>query len=308
MREAWSGISTRLALKVSTVNLFLVDYSLTNVYLSPARVPIAQSLPRMFPLEFDLTGWFPATKAPTITLSGGSTEAVTNIANEDSRDISIAQTIPDKDTQASQIPVSIVSQETIDEIQRRVDQVPITYLDNDDRYGGGDLDERLKRRLDEQENWCKVMNPMKPAEMVATAMENINAFLLNEYGRQLLPERELLFRSIFEKQEEMPEGILDWLEGGSPRQQKRLDGFRNMQKATKGTTLRELAEVWTTLHPKRESVAVNEACRWIYRTQMVFILFCQAFHYPYKDRLWGTSDLSPEEEFYLPGIVSPEWT
>jgi hypothetical protein len=126
MREAWIGISTWLALSIPTVNSFLVDHSLTNVYLSPARVPIAQSLPRMFPLEFDLAGWFPATKAPTITLSGGSTEAVTIITNEGSRDISIAQTIPDKDTQASQIPISIVSQETIDEIQRRIDQVPIT--------------------------------------------------------------------------------------------------------------------------------------------------------------------------------------
>jgi hypothetical protein len=51
-------------------------------------------------------------------------------------------------------------------------------LDNDDWYGGGDLDERLKRRLDGQEKWCKVMNSMKPTEMVATAMSNINAFLL----------------------------------------------------------------------------------------------------------------------------------
>jgi hypothetical protein len=166
-------------------------------------------------------------------------------------------------------------------------------MDSDDWYGGGDLDERLKRRLDEQEKWCKVMNSMKPTEMVATAMSNINAFLLKEYGRQLLPERQLLFRSIFEKQEEMPEGILDWMEGGSPRQQKRLDGFRKLQRATKGTTLRELAEISRPLHPKRESVRVNEACRWIYRTAEALKLFCQNFHNPYKKRLWDNADLSP---------------
>jgi hypothetical protein len=145
-------------------------------------------------------------------------------------------------------------------------------MDSDDWYGGGDLDERLKRRLDEQEKWCKVMNSMKPTEMVATAMSNINAFLLKEYGRQLLPERQLLFRSIFEKQEEMPEGILDWMEG---------------------TTLRELAEISRPLHPKRESVRVNEACRWIYRTAEALKLFCQNFHNPYKKRLWDNADLSP---------------
>lgn len=148
------------------------------------------------------------------------------------------------------------------------------------------------------------MNPMKPTEMVATAMENINTFLLKEYGRQ----RQLLFRSIFEKQKEMPEGMLDWLKGGPPRQQKKLDGFRNLEKATKGTTLRELAEVWTKSHPKRESVRVNEACRWIYRTAEALKLFCQNFHDPYKKRLWGTADLSPGERFYDPGFVSPEWT
>jgi hypothetical protein len=314
MREAWIGISTRLALNISTVNSFLVDHSLTNVYLSPARVPIAQSLPRMFPLEvdFSLRGWFWATKAPT-TQSGESAEADFNIAREDSRGFSTTETIPDISTQAYTNIASVVSQETIDEVGKRIDQALVTYLDVDDEYDAEDLDKgpeklELKRRLDEQEKWCKVMNPMKPTEMVATAMDNINTFLLKEYGRRLLPERQLLFRSIFEKQKEMPEGMLDWLKGGSPRQQKQLDGFRNLQKATKGTTLRELAEVSTPSHPKRESVRVNEACRWIYRTQMVFILFCQAFHYPYKDRLWGTSDLSPGEEFYLPGIVSPEWT
>lgn len=115
----------------------------------------------MFPLEFDFSlRWFSATTAPTITQPDESAVDL-NIANEGSRESSTAETIPDISTQANTNMASVVSQKTIDEIEERINLALITYLDNDDEYDAEDVDEgpekpELKRRLDEQEKWCKV--------------------------------------------------------------------------------------------------------------------------------------------------------
>lgn len=153
-------------------------------------------------------------------------------------------------------------------------------------------DKRIRERnLKGHLEWCDSMDGMDPSEMVDKVMRNINAFVLKKRKIKLHKEAQDLFRSVLEKEKEMPEYILRMLEGGSPTAKGQLKGFRDLQEATKDRTLWELSHVLSPLDLTGQILA-NEACRWLYRAETIIESFCRGFGVYYKERLSDPSTIA----------------
>lgn len=155
------------------------------------------------------------------------------------------------------------------------------------------------------------MHGMNPSDMVDKVIRNIDAFVIEKLEIQLHQEAKDLFRSVLKKEKEMPQYILRMLEGGSPKAKGQLKGFRDLQEATKGRNLRDLAHVLSPFDLTGQILA-NEACRWLYRAETIIKCFCSSFGVHYKERLCDRSTIAEGEAFYdvdkYEYIRSPDWT